>query len=136
MDMHGVLLAIPDFTFIQPGTALYTMVEKTFVTFQIAGFPATPYTLTLIGLMILFILAIAVNGITERLAGAKVGNVTMALIVTILGSAIASAYVLLPIDFEIEGVRIIAALLGGLVISVFYTLLRAAAKSGGGGAKH
>ena len=35
---------------------------------------------------------------------------------------------ILPIDFAIEGVHIIAALLGALIIAVFYTLIVGQAK--------
>jgi drug/metabolite transporter (DMT)-like permease len=127
--MHGVLLAIPNYTFIPSGTALDTIAHKTFITFAIAGFPNPPYTITLIGLVIIAVLAIAANGITEKLTGKKVGSVTTAIIVTIIGSALASAYVLLPFDFAIEGVRIIAALLGAIVIAVFVTLIKAQTSS-------
>src|SRR5579862_8338368 len=132
--MHGIFLAIPNYNFIPQGTALDTIAHKTFVTFAIAGFPNPPYTITLIGLIIIAILAIAANGITEKLTGRKVGSMTVAIIVTIIGSALASAYVLLPFDFALEGVRIIAALLGAIVIAVFLTLIRAQAS--GSSSKH
>jgi hypothetical protein len=132
--MHSVLLAIPNLNFIpRDGSMLDKVAHGTYVNFAVAGFPAGGFTLTLIGLLIILVIAIAANGITEKLTGAKVGSVTTAVIVTIIGSAIATAYVLLPFDFALEGVRIIAALLGAVVISVFWTLLRKSAKGGGGG---
>ena len=94
--MHGVLLSllaspVRNLDFIpRDGGALDTIAHKTFITFAIAGFPKPPYTITLIGLLIITILAIAANGITEKLTGKKVGSVTAAVIVTIIGSAIAS----------------------------------------------
>jgi uncharacterized membrane protein YeaQ/YmgE (transglycosylase-associated protein family) len=130
--MLRVLLAIPNYTFIPKGGFMDTLMHKSFIEFAIAGFPNPPFLLTLIGLIILTIIAIAVNGITEKLTGKKVGGVMAAIIFTVIGSALAVAFVKLPFDFELEGVRIIAALIGATVISVFYSLFRAQfSKSGG-----
>ncbi|HEV8191583.1 MAG TPA: hypothetical protein VGP82_08870, partial [Ktedonobacterales bacterium] len=85
--------------------------------------------ITLIGLIIITLLALLVNAITERLTSAKPGGLLAAIIITILGSILAATYVKLPFDFTIEGVRIIAALLGAVVIAVFYTLIRNQFKS-------
>jgi uncharacterized membrane protein YeaQ/YmgE (transglycosylase-associated protein family) len=133
--MPSILLSIPNLEFIpRNGGFLDTLFHKTALTLTILGFPHGGYTLTLIGLLIIGVLAFAVNGITERLTGRKVGSLATAVLVTIIGSAIAAAYVLLPFDFALEGVRIIAALLGAIVIAVFYSLLRGqSSKSGGGG---
>lgn len=117
------LSAINNLNFIPSTGVLDTIFHKTVFTIQIAGFPKTPYRLTLIGLIIIMIIAIAANGITERLTSKKVGLMT-AVLITILGSALFAAYVNLPFDFSLEGVRIVAALLGAIVIAVFYTLLR------------
>lgn len=131
--MHGVLLAIPNYDFIPRGGFADTLFHRTFIEFQVAGFPNPPFTITLIGLIIITVLAIAVNGITEKLTGKKVGSVTLAIVFTIIGAALAEAFVILPFDFALEGVRIIAALLGAIVISVFYSLLRAQASGGKSG---
>jgi uncharacterized membrane protein YvlD (DUF360 family) len=45
-------------------------------------------------------------------------------VITILGSLLAAAFIRLPFDFIIEGVHIIAALIGAVIIAVFYTLIR------------
>lgn len=118
-----MVLAIQNVNFIPSSGILNDIFHKTVFTIQIAGFPKTPYSLTLIGLIIILIIAIAANGITERLTSKKVGLMT-AVLITILGSALFAAYVKLPFDFSLEGVRIVAALLGAIVIAVFYTLLR------------
>ena len=80
-----------------------------------------------IGLIIILIIALAANAITERLTSRKAGGLLTATLITIIGSAIFQAYVLLPFDFSLEGVRIVAALLGAIVIAVFYTLIRGSA---------
>jgi uncharacterized protein YqgC (DUF456 family) len=130
--MPSTLLAIPNYTFIPRGGFMDTLFHRSFIEFAIAGFPNPPFFLTLIGLVIITILAIAVNGITEKLTGKKVGSVTTAILFTVIGSALAVAFVRLPFDFELEGVRIIAALLGAIVISVFYSLIRAQTSKSGG----
>nr|MBF6591007.1 hypothetical protein [Ktedonobacterales bacterium] len=92
--MHGVLLAIPNLNFIpRDGGALDKISHATYINLAIAGFPKGGYTITLIGLLVITIIAIAANGITEKLTGKKVGSVTAAVLVTILGSALALAYV-------------------------------------------
>ena len=129
--MPSIFLTIPNLEFIpRNGGLLDTIFHKTAMTIIVAGYPRGGYSLTLIGLVIIAIIALAVNGITEKLTGKKVGSMTAAVLVTIIGSALATAYVLLPFDFALEGVRIIAALLGAVVIAVFYTLIRAQTSSG------
>ncbi len=53
------------------------------------------------------------------------------LVVTILGTFVVLAFVRLPapLDFAIEDVAIIAALIGSIVIGVFYVLIRARTSS-------
>jgi hypothetical protein len=70
------------------------------------------------------IIALGANGITEQLTGRKAGGLLLATLITVLGLALIQAYVHLPFDFALEGVRIIAALLGAVLITVFYALLR------------
>jgi uncharacterized protein YqgC (DUF456 family) len=130
--MDDILLAIPDYTFIPKGGFMDALMHKTFVVFAIAGIPNPPIQLTLIGLIVLTILAIAVNGLTEKLTEKKVGNITTAIIFTVIGTVLVLAYVNLPFDFELEGMHIIAPLLGGLVLSVFYSLTRAQVSKGNG----
>lgn len=104
--------------------------RKTDIAVQVLGFPTTPYRITLIGLLIILILAIAAMAVTERLTGKKPGGVAFGVLVTIFGSILAATFVRLPFDFAIEGVRIIAALLGAIVIATFYVLIKA--QAGGG----
>jgi uncharacterized protein YqgC (DUF456 family) len=97
--------------------------HQTWLSVSILGHPAEGYKINLIGLILVTILAFAVNGITERLTSRKAGGMLVAVLVTLLGAYLVSAYVRLPVEVTIEGVRMIAALLGAVVIAVFYNLL-------------
>jgi hypothetical protein len=101
--------------------------HRTALTIEVFGQPKPPFSINLIQFLIVLFLAFAINGATERLTGRKVGMWT-AVVVTLIGSWLFSTYVNLPIDFAIEGVHIIAALLGALIIAVFYTLIVGQAK--------
>ena len=105
----------------QDGGFFDTLFHKTSLSLTIFGQPKPPFSINLIQFIIVFLLALAVNGLTERLTGRKVGMWT-AVLVTLIGSWLFSTYVNLPFDFAIESVRIIAAFLGALIIAVFYTL--------------
>jgi uncharacterized membrane-anchored protein YitT (DUF2179 family) len=106
---------------------LKTIFVDTWVSLSLFGQPAGGFKLTLIDLIILAILAFAVNAIAEWLTGHKIGNLLAGMIVTILGTLLILAFVRLPapLDFAIEDVAVIAALIGSIIIGVFYVLLRA-----------
>jgi hypothetical protein len=118
-----LLAAIPNLNFIPTSGPLDLVFHQSWLAFSVLGMPAGGYRLNFIDLIILLIIAIAANGITERLAGRKAGGLLLATLITVLGSALVQAYVTLPFDFALEGVRIVAALLGAVVIAVFYVLL-------------
>ena len=99
------------------------------LTFEIFGWPKPPFSINLIQLIIILFLAFAINGATERLTGRKV-SLALAVIITVIGAYLFSTYVLLPFDFSIEGVRIVAAILGALILAVFYTLIFGRGKGG------
>jgi hypothetical protein len=122
--MHTTFLALPDITFLPKEGALHTILYSTYIKVQVDGFPNPPMMLTLIDLIILTFLAIAINGIVERLTGRKGHPILLAILFTILGSALTIAFMRLPFDFELEGERIISPLEGGIVSAVFYSLLR------------
>ncbi|HLY30404.1 MAG TPA: hypothetical protein VKQ36_05220 [Ktedonobacterales bacterium] len=113
-----------------------TIFRQTSLTIRILGYPKGGFTINLIQLLIITVLAIAVNAIAERLTTKKVGGLFTAVLITILGIYLIEAFVHLPFDFAIEGVRILAALIGAIIIAVFYTLIRAQTSGGGSGAKH
>jgi hypothetical protein len=120
-----VLLAatMQSFNFIPNSGILDTIFHQTWLRVAIFGFPQGGYQVTLIGLIILAIIALTANAVTERLTGKKVGMLG-AMIITIFGAYIFITYVKLPFDFAVEGIPIIAALFGAIVISVFYVLLK------------
>jgi len=123
VHLSVVLSAIPNLTFIPTSGPMDTIFHQSWLAFSLLGMPAGGYKINFIDLLILLIIAIAANGITERLAGRKAGGLLLATLLTVIGSALVQAYVTLPFDFALEGVRIVAALLGAVVIAVFYVLL-------------
>lgn len=84
------------------------------------------YQLVLSGLLVLIVISLAAAAISERLIGEQPGrSLVVNVLITLLGAYIFAAYVNLPFtDVAIEGVRLIAALLGAIVFGVFYALLR------------
>jgi hypothetical protein len=104
------------------GGFLDLLFHQTRLTIEVFGWPKPPFSINLIQLIIILFLAFAINGATERLTGRKV-SLLAAVIITVIGSYLFATYVLLPFDFSIEGVRIVAAILGALIIAVFYTLI-------------
>jgi hypothetical protein len=104
------------------GGFLDLLFHRTALTIEVFGQPRPPFSINLIQFIIVLFLAFAINGATERLTGKKVG-MWLAVILTLIGSYLFSTYVNLPFDFRVEGVRIIAAILGALIIAVFYTLI-------------
>jgi hypothetical protein len=121
-----VLLDVPSIRIIPDNPAMNLIFRQSWIEISIFGVPPNGYRVTFIGLIILIILALTVNAITEQLTSKKVGSLFFAIVLTILGSALTAAYVLLPFDFAVEGVRIIAALLGAVIIAVFWVLIRGA----------
>jgi hypothetical protein len=115
---------------ITPGSIFDLIFHQTSVTIQLFGALKPAFYINLIQLIIFIVLAIAVNGITERLTSKKLGSLLAAVIVTIIGAAIFSAYVHLPFEFILEGVRIFAALFGAIVIAVFWVLIAGQVKGG------
>jgi uncharacterized membrane protein YeaQ/YmgE (transglycosylase-associated protein family) len=135
-----VLAGVTNINIIPNSGLLDTIFHKTWFAINIFGIPnnCTPvdnrgcggYALTLIGLIIIVIIASAVAALTERLAGAKPGGMLATILITLFGAWLFSAFVLLPFDINLEGVRLVAAFLGALVVAVFYVLIR---KQFGGG---
>ena len=80
------LAAIPSYNFpIQSGSIFDLIFHQTSLTIKVLGFPPNGYTINLIGLIILLILALAVNAIVERLTSQKVGGLFAAVMITIIG---------------------------------------------------
>ncbi|MGO8946258.1 MAG: hypothetical protein ACLQUY_01060 [Ktedonobacterales bacterium] len=111
----------------QDGGFFDLLFHKTAISIEIFGQPKPPFSLNLIQFVIILILAFIITEATERLTGRKV-SLPLAIVVTLIGSWLFSNYVNLPFDFAVENVRIVAALLGALIIAVFYTLILGKAK--------
>lgn len=117
--------SIPSYNFpIAKGSFFDLMFHQTYFSLQILGLLNPPFRINLIGLLIIVLIAFAANAVTERLTSNKAGGLFTAVLITLVGSYLFVAFVRFPFDFELEGVRIIAALLGAIIIAVFYTLIR------------
>src|SRR5262249_62246135 len=112
---------------------LKTIFIDTWVSLSLFGQPAGGFKLTLIDLIIVALLAFAVTALTEWLTGQKLGKLFTGMIVTIIGALLVVMFVRLPapLDFAIEDVPIVAALIGAIIVVVFYVLLLALTSRGG-----
>ena len=101
--------------------------HQTWIAFKILGWPqGAPIMINLIQLIILVIIALAALAVTERLTGSKPGGLVAGVVIVVIGTWLITRFVILPdgLGFSIEEVPIVAALLGGIVIAVFYVLIR------------
>ena len=121
--VHVFTLGFVNITFIPTSGVLDLIFHQTWFAFSVLGAPPGGYRVTLIQLLIILVLALAINGITERLTTRRAGGLVVATILTIIGAALAAAYIRFPFDFALEGVRILAALLGAVILAVFYNLI-------------
>ena len=112
---------------------LKTIFIDTGITFTILGQPAGGFHLSLLDLKIVGLLAFAVTAITEWLTGQKLGKLFTGMLVTILGALLVLMFVHLPapLDFAIEDIAVVAALIGATIVGVFYALIRARTSSKG-----
>jgi hypothetical protein len=130
-----VMANVVTVNFIPTSGILDLIFHQTWIAVNVLGWPGgNGYKLTLIGLIIVLIIAVAAAAVAERLAGAKPGGMLVIVLITLFGAWLFQAYVLLPFDVVMEGVHVVAALLGAIVVAVFYVLLRK--QFGGGGGKH
>lgn len=120
-----VLANVVTVNFLPDSGILDTIFHQTWLAVNILGVPGgAGYKITLIGLIIVLIIASAAAAVTQGLTGAKPGGTLSTVLITLFGAWLFSAYVLLPFEVVLEGVRLIAALLGAIVVSVFYVLIR------------
>lgn len=112
------------FSIIPSSGVMDTIFHKTDLSIQILGWPANGYHINLIQLIILVVLAVVVNFVTEWLTKSKSGLVT-GVILTVIGAYLLQTFAKLPFDFKFEGVLVIASLIGAIIVGVFYTLIRA-----------
>jgi uncharacterized membrane protein YeaQ/YmgE (transglycosylase-associated protein family) len=94
-------------------------------TIQIFGFPANGYTIDLIQLLVVIVLAFLVIFVSERLTQKKTGGLVAGVLITFIGAFVIQALTNSIPDFVFEGVRIVSTLVGAIIIGVFYTLIRA-----------
>src|SRR5690348_1309508 len=99
---------------------LKTIFIDTWISISLLGQPAGGFKLTLIDLIIVALLAFAVTALTEWLTGQKLGRLFTGMVVTIIGALLVIMFVRLPapMDFAIEDVPIVAALIGALIVGV------------------
>lgn len=120
-----VLAAVPSFNPIPQSGILNTIFHQTDMRIQVLDFPANGYYLNLIQLIILIVLAVVVNFVTERLTNKKPGGLVTGVVLTVIGAYIVETFAKIPFDFSFEGVLIVASLIGAIIVGVFYTLIRA-----------
>lgn len=112
---------------IFPDTGIWnTIFNDTWLNVNLFGwFGPDGVKITLAGLIVILIVGLAAASIVERLAGAKPGNNLLSVaILTLLGAYIFIGAVKLPFDLILQGVPLVAALLGAIVFGVFYVLIR------------
>jgi hypothetical protein len=127
-----VLANVVTVNFLPTSGILDTIFHQTWLAVNVLGVPGgNGYRLTLIGLIIVLIIASAAAAVTQGLTGAKPGGTGTTVVITLFGAWLFQAYVLLPFDVDMEGVRLVAALLGAIVVAVFFVLIRNAMKGGG-----
>jgi uncharacterized membrane protein YeaQ/YmgE (transglycosylase-associated protein family) len=109
-----------------------TIFIDSWLSFALLGQPAGGFKLTLIDIIILVAIAYLVSFVSEKLTGKKLGGTFKATLITLVGAWLALAFTRLPagLDFAIEDVVIIPALLGAIIVAVFYTLIRAQMQKG------
>jgi uncharacterized membrane protein YeaQ/YmgE (transglycosylase-associated protein family) len=120
-----LLAAIPSFDPI-PHTGVWNLVfYQTDLRIQVLDWPANGYSINLIQLIVLIVLAVVVNFVIERLTKKKPGGLVTGVILTVIGAYIVETFAKIPFDFAFEGVLIVASLIGAIIVGVFYTLIRA-----------
>ena len=103
----------------------HQLFHQTYIQVNILGLLGDGYRITLGGLIVILLIALAAGGVAEALAGEKLGkSIAPAMLITLIGAYIFTAYVKLPTEVIIEDIHIVAALLGAIVFGVFWVLLR------------
>ncbi len=124
------LAAVPPYDPIPHSGIFNSIFYLTDLRLQVFGWPADGYSINLIQLIILLILAVVVNAVTERLTKKKPGGLLTGVILTIIGAYLMQTFVKLPFDFAFEGVLVVASLIGAIIVGVFYTLIRGQVSGG------
>src|SRR5262245_47828459 len=117
-------LGSTSFSILPSSGPLDLVFHQTWIALSVFGEPNGGYALTLGGLLIVAFLAFVVNVFIERLTHRNTGGLARAVAFTLVGAFLVSAYVALPFEVEVEGVRIVTTLVGALIVGVFYNLLK------------
>lgn len=127
-----VLAANPTLNFIpKDGGFMDQLFHQTWIKVSVFGNPSGGYQITLIGLLLIVLIAIVVNTITEKLTKAPVGaKLFSAIIVTFFASLITAAFLKLPFDIVVETVPLLAVFVTAIIIAVFWNLIRSSMKGG------
>lgn len=112
-------------TFFPGNSTFDTIFRQTKLTVEVFAWPKGGYSINLIQLIILLVLALIVVFVAERLTKGKVGGLAVGVILTIIGAYIIQAVTVGIPDILIENIRIVSSLLGAIIIGVFYILIRA-----------
>ena len=118
-----------------PSSGIWDQIfHQSFITVNILGLlnGQKGISINLIGLIIVAVVGIAAVGITERLTGGRMGgSLLLPIILTILGAYVFIALLgnVLTFDVVLEGIHLVAALLGAIVFAVFYVLIRGRGRS-------
>src|SRR5262249_49774698 len=99
--------------------------QSSSLAFSLFGQPPGGFVLTFGDLAILMVIAIAVNATTVWLTSRKIGSLSRGIIVTIIGALLTVAFIRLPFDFRLQDIPVFTALIGSIIVGVFYTLIRA-----------
>lgn len=124
----STVLGSTSFNFLPNSGPLDLIFHQTWIAISVLGEPSSGYELSLGGLLIVAFLAFAVNVFIERLTNRNTGGLARAVAFTLVGAFLVSAYVALPFEVEVEGVRIFTTLVGALIVGVFYNLLKGRSK--------
>ena len=119
-------------TFFPGNSTFDTIFRQTKLTVELFAWPKGGYSINLIQVLILLVLALIVVFVAERLTKGKVGGLAVGVVLTIIGAYVVQAVTTsnkLP-DLSIEGVSIISSLVGAIIVGVFYILIRARFSSG------
>jgi uncharacterized membrane protein YeaQ/YmgE (transglycosylase-associated protein family) len=109
-----------------PHTGIFNQIfYLTQATLHIFGWPKQGYSINLIQLIVLMIIAVVVVYVTERLTKNKIGGLLAGVIVTLIGAFLIESMTTNIPDFLFEGVRVLSSLIGAIIVGVFYVLIRA-----------
>src|SRR5260221_12864050 len=97
-----LLSAMPNLTFIPTSGPLDLIFHKSWLAINVFGAATGGYKVTFIALIILVIIALGDNAITERLTSRKAGVLILAALITVMGAALVQDDVHLWCEIALE----------------------------------